>query len=88
VFVAGDCADAFGALNAGHTAWAQGGLAAENILTLIRKEEGIVLGVENKDKEGEDCKGRGDLGEYTAPSFGIKVSLGRVSLWVSFVFCD
>lgn len=36
IFVIGDAADAFGALNAGHTAWVQAEVAARNIGRLIR----------------------------------------------------
>lgn len=35
IFVIGDAADAFGALNAGHTAWDQASIAANNICSLI-----------------------------------------------------
>jgi NADH dehydrogenase FAD-containing subunit len=62
IFVVGDCADAFGALNAGHTAWAQGGLAAQNILRLIKNSEGANEKLEH----------------YQAPMPAIKVSLGLV----------
>lgn len=36
VFVIGDAADAFGAINAGHTAWDQATVAGQNILALIK----------------------------------------------------
>lgn len=36
VFAAGDCVDAFGALNAGHTAYGQGEVCARNVLSLIK----------------------------------------------------
>ncbi|KAJ7579263.1 hypothetical protein C8J56DRAFT_1030584 [Mycena floridula] len=39
IFVIGDCADAFGAIAAGHTAHNQGSVAAENILKLIARSE-------------------------------------------------
>lgn len=35
LFVVGDCADAFGALNAGHTAWEQANIATNNIVALV-----------------------------------------------------
>lgn len=35
IFAVGDAADAFGAINAGHTAWDQAEVAANNILRLI-----------------------------------------------------
>ncbi|KAJ9108600.1 hypothetical protein QFC19_002317 [Naganishia cerealis] len=39
IFVVGDTADAFGALQAGHTAWAQSRLACRNIARLIEAEK-------------------------------------------------
>lgn len=38
-FAVGDCADAFGAIKAGHTGWNQAEVAAKNVLRLIRIEE-------------------------------------------------
>src|SRR5258708_7505913 len=35
IFVVGDAADAFGALNAGHTAWAQAEVASRNVVRMI-----------------------------------------------------
>lgn len=40
IFVVGDCADAFGAIQAGHTAYYQTEVAARNILTLVRGNAG------------------------------------------------
>ncbi|KAF5339311.1 hypothetical protein D9611_009916 [Ephemerocybe angulata] len=37
IFVAGDAADAFGAIQAGHTAWGQAIVAANNVVTLVTK---------------------------------------------------
>ncbi|UZJ57596.1 hypothetical protein CBS101457_006916 [Exobasidium rhododendri] len=48
VFVIGDAADAFGALNAGHTAFAQAEVAARNVARLVTAEEGQ-LAPEQKD---------------------------------------
>ncbi|KAG8682090.1 hypothetical protein FRC09_017023 [Ceratobasidium sp. 395] len=39
VFVIGDAADAFGALNAGHTAWVQAEIAARNVGRLVRESD-------------------------------------------------
>jgi hypothetical protein len=39
IFAVGDCADAFGAINAGHTAYYQAHVAAQNISSLIQAEE-------------------------------------------------
>ncbi|KAG9099187.1 hypothetical protein FS749_001892 [Ceratobasidium sp. UAMH 11750] len=39
IFVIGDAADAFGALNAGHTAWVQAEIAARNVGRLVRAED-------------------------------------------------
>ena len=72
VFVVGDAADAFGAINAGHNAFFQGEVAAQNILKLIKGEgEGANdarLG-ENHDGRVQRCEGCGvvklyGLGEY------------------------
>lgn len=73
IFVVGDASDAFGALKAGHTAWDQAGVAANNVLAMIHK----------KDSEAVN------LQEYFAPPFLIKVSLGfvrppRLSYCISF----
>ena len=38
IFIVGDAADAFGALNAGHTAWTQAEVAARNIVKLIKTD--------------------------------------------------
>jgi len=73
IFVMGDCADAFGALNAGHTAYYQGQMAAENVLELIKVEE------ENRGIAETEEKKQAVLQEYQPPNYGIKVSLGRVS---------
>ena len=43
IFVAGDLADAFNALNAGHTAWAQGEVAAKNIISIIKDGDAAEL---------------------------------------------
>ncbi|KAG7529919.1 hypothetical protein FFLO_05324 [Filobasidium floriforme] len=67
VFVTGDCADAFGALNAGHTAYWQADMAAENVLSLIKAEENVSLASQTPV----------ELKEYKPPAYGIKVSLGR-----------
>lgn len=63
IFAVGDCADAFNALCAGHTASGQGKLAANNLLRLIAREE-------QPDAEHEPL----DL--YSPPPPSIKVTLG------------
>jgi len=65
IFVVGDAADAFGALNAGHTAWDQAGVAAHNIVALIS----------NAERKNVDPVA---LQRYEAPPPAIKVSLGLV----------
>lgn len=60
IFVIGDAADAFGAINAGHTAWDQAEVAANNILALINSKP---------DQPAE-------LQEYKPTPPAIKVSLG------------
>ncbi|KAL1699764.1 hypothetical protein EV121DRAFT_264853 [Schizophyllum commune] len=63
IFAAGDCADAFNALCAGHNAYYQGQLAARNVLRLARNEE-------KPDDEKEE------LEKYEPLPPAIKVSLG------------
>ncbi|EMD36055.1 hypothetical protein CERSUDRAFT_115968 [Gelatoporia subvermispora B] len=61
IFAIGDAADAFGAINAGHTAYHQGEAAAKNIVHLIKRAEGDL---------GEE------LQRYAPGAPAIKVSLG------------
>ncbi|KAH9927882.1 iron uptake cluster protein [Amylocystis lapponica] len=63
LFAIGDAADAFGAMNAGHTAHSQGDIAARNILTLIKRASGA-------------SDAGAELEHYVAPPDGIKVTLG------------
>lgn len=63
IFVIGDAADAFGALNAGHTAWDQAAVAAKNICALI-------------DRSSAESDVSQPLEVYTPPQPAIKVSLG------------
>ncbi|KAI0804792.1 iron uptake cluster protein [Irpex lacteus] len=63
-FAVGDAADAFGAINAGHTAYYQGGLAANNVLKLIAAE-----------REGKSPE-ETELEHYYPGEPGIKISLG------------
>lgn len=65
IFVVGDCSDAFGALNAGHTAWGQANTATENIARLIRASEA-------SSPQPADLQ----LEEYKPPPPAIKVSVG------------
>ena len=65
LFAIGDAADAFGAINAGHTAYYQGEVAARNILALIRQSEG---------ERPEDAP----LQPYKPGAPAIKISLGLV----------
>jgi NADPH-dependent 2,4-dienoyl-CoA reductase/sulfur reductase-like enzyme len=65
IFAIGDAADAFGAVPAGHNAYAQGEVAARNIITLIKHR----------------AAGGGstpELEQYTPGEPAIKVSLGLV----------
>jgi len=39
IFAVGDCIDGFGAIKAGHTGWFQAGVAANNILKIVRARE-------------------------------------------------
>lgn len=72
IFVVGDAADAFGALNAGHTAWDQAGVAARNIAKLIGAQEGRVSAEQSKDVKWLQAR----LEEYHAEPHRIKVSVG------------
>ena len=67
IFAAGDCADAFNALCAGHNAYYQGQLAARNVLRLAGDQE-------KPDDEKEE------LEKYEPLPPAIKVSLGLVSI--------
>lgn len=68
MFAIGDAADAFGAIQAGHTSYNQAEIAAANILRLIEFDE----------KEG-NANESGKLQHYKPGLPIIKVSLGLVS---------
>ncbi|CAO1624168.1 unnamed protein product [Parajaminaea phylloscopi] len=77
LFVIGDCADAFGALNAGHTAWEQANVSTDNVVRLAKKaelarREMTQAAPEGGESEAEDLT----LRSYEPPLPGIKVSLG------------
>lgn len=80
IFVIGDAADAFGALNAGHTAFAQGHITAENIAKLVDDQENHTLDdvFLNGDcpKETKIAGIPQPLQEYEVESHKIKVSVG------------
>ncbi|KAJ7932931.1 hypothetical protein B0H13DRAFT_2512801 [Mycena leptocephala] len=76
IFAIGDAADAFGALPAGHNAWAQGEVVEWNVLRLISRYGGDGI-------TGEGCEGKNreedeelELETYTPGLPAIKVSLG------------
>ncbi|KAJ7902414.1 hypothetical protein B0H13DRAFT_2274944 [Mycena leptocephala] len=71
IFAIGDAADAFGALPAGHNAWAQGEVAGRNVLRLISRYGGNAI-----TGEGEGEKSDEFLETYTPGPPAIKVSLG------------
>ncbi|KAJ3497804.1 hypothetical protein NLJ89_g10300 [Agrocybe chaxingu] len=73
IFAIGDSADAFGAIAAGHIAYAQAELAAKNIVRLIQRREAPSAG--SNSTEGEKAKPE-PLGRYTPAPPAIKVSLG------------
>ncbi|TCD71952.1 hypothetical protein EIP91_000084 [Steccherinum ochraceum] len=66
-FAVGDAADTFGAINAGHTAYAQALVAANNVLKLVHAEESSSLSPV-------------ELEEYHPGAPGIKMSIGRNKL--------
>ncbi|KAL0949534.1 hypothetical protein HGRIS_009584 [Hohenbuehelia grisea] len=63
IFVIGDSANAFGAIQAGHTAFYQGEVAGRNVLRLVRQQE--------------DPAASEPLEDYKPTPPGIKISLGR-----------
>ena len=64
IFAIGDCADAFGAIQSGNSAYWQAEVAAKNVLRLIKRDEG---------EEAEE------LQEYNPNPPMIKITLGMVS---------
>jgi NADH dehydrogenase FAD-containing subunit len=64
IFAIGDCADAFGAIQSGNSAYWQAEVAAKNVLRLIKRREG---------GEAEE------LQEYNPNPPMIKITLGMVS---------
>ncbi|KAH7910088.1 hypothetical protein BJ138DRAFT_1009593 [Hygrophoropsis aurantiaca] len=79
MFVVGDAADAFDALNAGHTAYYQGEVAARNILRLIRRQERLSADGENQGSD-ETVREDEELELYSPGPAAIKVSLGLTRL--------
>ncbi|THH00564.1 hypothetical protein EW026_g1989 [Hermanssonia centrifuga] len=69
MFAIGDAADAFGAINAGHTAYYQGEIAARNIIKLI-------IASERKGDAGKEVSSDFELGRYVPGQPAIKISLG------------
>jgi NADH dehydrogenase FAD-containing subunit len=82
IFVVGDTADAFGALQAGHTAWAQSRLASRNIARLVEAEKPVKLRrkMDVAQQKWEEETAVEKLERYEAPRPSIKVSLGLVGL--------
>jgi hypothetical protein len=72
IFVVGDAADAFGALNAGHSAAGQAVNAARNIARLVVLQEG---GVSESQRKNEAWL-QTSLEEYAPDPHKIKVSTG------------
>ncbi|KZP24020.1 FAD/NAD(P)-binding domain-containing protein [Athelia psychrophila] len=69
LFAIGDAADSFGAINAGHTAYYQGEVAARNILKLVGLQEREESGARDTSEDDE-------LEHYEPGPPGIKVTLG------------
>ncbi|OCB90570.1 FAD/NAD-binding domain-containing protein [Sanghuangporus baumii] len=84
IFVTGDCADAFGATNAGHCAYWQAEIASRNIILLAQREnemEASVTTADVKSENSENSESRKndddfELEAYTPTPPAIKVSLG------------
>ncbi|TDL14612.1 hypothetical protein BD410DRAFT_902966 [Rickenella mellea] len=72
IFVIGDAADAFGAINAGHNAYYQGEVAAQNIVRLIKRD---ICNIHTTNVI-DDEKIEDELELYTPNPPAIKVSLG------------
>ena len=72
VFVVGDAADAFGALNAGHTAFDQAEVVARNVARLVAAEEGKV----HAEQAVHTSWLEAPLEAYHATPHRIKVSVG------------
>lgn len=91
LFAIGDAADVFGACKAGHTAYYQGGVAARNVIKLIKGNVdtpeppswGLTFAPGEGKMEGAgaegDSEGNPELEEYVPSLPMIKVSLGLVS---------
>jgi len=71
IYVVGDAADAFGALKAGHTAWGQAEIAADNVVALIKSTKANKVWSFQQDVQ---------LRNYVPPAPAITVSLGLVCL--------
>ncbi|KII84921.1 hypothetical protein PLICRDRAFT_117059 [Plicaturopsis crispa FD-325 SS-3] len=75
IFAIGDAADAFGALNAGHTAYWQAEVAARNLVRLDTEED--TQGKEEAAKNTrDDANADPSLEHYTPGAPAIKLSLG------------
>lgn len=81
IFVVGDAADAFGALHAGHTAFAQADVAARNVARLVARQEGKFADASHVSGNGDAASHPllDDLEEYEPEPHKIKVSVGLVS---------
>lgn len=67
IYVVGDAADAFGALKAGHTAWGQAEIAADNVVALVKSTKSNKVWSFQQDVQ---------LKHYVPPPPAITVSLG------------
>lgn len=76
IFAVGDAADAFGALQAGHTAYHQAEVAARNVVRLVKREARRCGSLSWSEGDDEGSEGEEELEEYTPGLPMIKVSLG------------
>ncbi|KAI6131118.1 hypothetical protein EDD16DRAFT_1469828 [Pisolithus croceorrhizus] len=76
IFAVGDAADAFGALQAGHTAYYQAEVAARNVVRLVKRQARRCGSLSWSEGDGEETEGEEELEEYTPGLPMIKVSLG------------
>ncbi|SPO27554.1 related to AIF1 - mitochondrial cell death effector [Ustilago trichophora] len=98
IFVIGDAADAFGAINAGHTAWDQAEIAAKNILALTNNDQAdlieytptppaikVSLGIEQAIRQtmaGELIEVDGGTIDLNSTSMWTRRGLGTDDLWL------
>lgn len=98
IFVIGDAADAFGAINAGHTAWDQAEVAANNLLALVNNPQAelqeykptppaikVSLGIDRairQTQKGELIEVDSGMIDLNSTSMWTRRGLGTDDLWL------